>query len=65
MNVTSAELAPMKRVLPGHPESSYIILKLKGDPRIVGERMPFGGPYLSASDIQMVQDWIAAGAKND
>jgi hypothetical protein len=54
-----------ERVLPGHPESSYIILKLRGDPRIVGERMPFGGPYLSASDIQMVQDWIEAGAKND
>jgi len=65
VNVTSAELAPMKRVLPGQPNNSYIVLKLQGDPRITGERMPYGGPYLSASDIQMVRDWIAAGAKND
>lgn len=65
VNVTSAELAPMKRVLPGEPNSSYIVLKLEGDPRIVSERMPYGGPYLSAAEIQMVRDWIAAGAKND
>jgi hypothetical protein len=65
VNVTSAELAPMKRVLPGQPDASYIVLKLQGDPRIVGERMPYGGPYLSASDIEMVRAWIAAGAKND
>lgn len=65
VNVTSAELAPMKRVLPGQPDSSYIVLKLEGDPRIVNERMPYGGPYLSAAEIQKVRDWIAAGAKND
>ena len=65
VNVTSAELAPMKRVLPGQPDSSYIVLKLQGDPRIVGERMPYGGPYLSPAEIQKVRAWIAAGAKND
>jgi len=63
--VESAELAPMLRVKPGDPDDSYVVLKLQGDPRIVGERMPFGGPYLSASDIQAVRDWIAAGAKDD
>jgi hypothetical protein len=65
VDVTSAELAPMKRVLPGQPDRSYIVLKLEGDPRIVAERMPYGGPYLSPAEIQMVRDWIAAGAKND
>jgi hypothetical protein len=65
VHVTSAELAPMKRVLPGSPDSSYIVLKLEGDPRIVAERMPYGGPYLSDADIRKVRDWIAAGAKDD
>ncbi|HEX5042127.1 MAG TPA: hypothetical protein VFV75_04425 [Candidatus Polarisedimenticolaceae bacterium] len=65
VGVTSAELAPMKRVLPGRPDSSYLVLKLEGDSRIVAERMPYGGPYLSPAEIQRVRDWIAAGAKND
>jgi hypothetical protein len=65
VNVESVELAPLPRVLPGEPDLSYLVLKLEGDPRIVGERMPFGGPYLAASQIQAVRDWIAAGAKDD
>lgn len=65
VNVVSAELAPMLRVRPGDPDNSYLVLKLEGDPRIVAERMPYGGPYLSVSEIQAVRDWIAAGAKND
>ena len=65
VNVESAELAPLPRVRPGDPDGSYLVLKLEGDPRIVAERMPYGGPYLSAAQIQAVRDWIAAGAKND
>src|SRR3954447_23443728 len=35
--------SPLDRVSPGHPEASYILLKLRGDPSITGERMPLNG----------------------
>jgi hypothetical protein len=40
--------------------SSYLYLKMNGDPGITGSVMPFS--QLSASDIGEVGDWIDAGA---
>ena len=54
--------ASLDRVSPGHPEASYIILKLRGDPSITGERMPLGGPYLPSAEIDGIAAWIRAGA---
>jgi len=54
--------SPLDRVSPGHPEVSYIILKLRGDPGITGERMPLGGPYLPSAEIDGIAAWIRAGA---
>jgi hypothetical protein len=54
--------SPLDRVSPGHPEASYIILKLRGDPGITGERMPLGGPYLPSAEIDGIAAWIRAGA---
>lgn len=62
VGVASAELAPYLRVAPGDGASSYVLMKLAGDPRIVGERMPFGGPYLTEAEIERVRSWIDAGA---
>jgi hypothetical protein len=54
------------RVEPGDPERSYIIKKLRGDPDITGERMPFDGPpYLSPEQIAGIAGWIRAGALNN
>jgi hypothetical protein len=54
------------RVEPGDPERSYLIKKLRGDPDITGERMPFDGPpYLSAEQIAGIAGWIRAGAPNN
>ena len=39
-------------------------MKLAGDPRIAGDRMPFGG-MLSAAEIDAVRAWIDAGARDD
>ena len=50
---------------PGNPNGSYILLKLRGDPGITGERMPLGGPYLSADQIAGIAAWIQAGAPNN
>jgi mono/diheme cytochrome c family protein len=57
--------SPLDRVSPGNPDGSYIILKLRGDPSITGERMPLGGPYLSPAQIEGIAAWIRAGAPNN
>jgi hypothetical protein len=53
------------RVVPGDPDSSYLIHKLEGRSDIVGVRMPNGGPYLSAGQILIIRTWIERGAQND
>ncbi|HEY0510574.1 MAG TPA: cytochrome c [Thermoanaerobaculia bacterium] len=57
--------SPLNRVSPGNPDGSYIILKLRGDPSITGERMPLGGPYLTSAQIEGIAAWIRAGAPNN
>jgi len=62
INVTSSENPPMKRVLPGDPEHSYVYLKVACEGGI-----PFGAcmPLSSGFDPrvkQMFYDWIEAGA---
>lgn len=57
----SDEVPSILRVSPGNPNASYIIQKLQGTAS-VGERMPFGGPYLSQATIDVIKQWIANGA---
>jgi hypothetical protein len=62
----SSEQGALNRVQPGSPESSYLILKLRGDPSISGLRMPRDGPpYLTAEQIDGIAGWIRAGAPNN
>jgi mono/diheme cytochrome c family protein len=61
----STENGSLDRVSPGDPDRSYLILKLRGDPSITGERMPLGGPYLTSDQIAGIAAWIRAGAPND
>lgn len=52
-----------KIVVPGHPEESAIIQKLKGTYPF-GTRMPKSGPpFLSEAEIDLISTWIAQGAK--
>lgn len=60
INVTSSENPPMKRVLPGDPDNSYVYLKLRCEGGIVGACMPLGNP--SPEIAQLFHDWIEAGA---
>lgn len=54
------------RVVPGDPDNSYLVHKLEGRPGIVGQRMPrTGGPYLTEGQMQIIERWIARGARND
>jgi hypothetical protein len=63
VGVPSTESPALLRVKPGDPDSSYIVQKLEGAPGIVGARMPFGGPYLSQSTIDVIRQWISDGAQ--
>ena len=65
VGVPSTEVPGTERVKPGDPDSSYIVLKLENAPGIVGAQMPFGGPYLPQSTIDVIRQWISDGAMND
>ena len=63
VGVASAEQPSVMRVAPGNPDASYIIRKLQGTPGISGQQMPFGGPYLPQSTIDVIRQWITNGAQ--
>ena len=54
-----------KIVVPGAPEESALIQKLRGTYPF-GTRMPKSGPpFLSQAEIDLIATWIAQGAKGD
>jgi hypothetical protein len=60
--------SPLLRIKPGAPDESYLVHKIRGTQLDVGGsglRMPADGEPLAAAEIQMIRDWITAGAKND
>lgn len=63
VGVPSSEVPAVLRIAPGQPDASYLIQKLEGH-AAVGSRMPFGGPYLDAATIDIIRQWIAAGARS-
>jgi hypothetical protein len=65
VGVASVEQPTVKRVNPGNPDTSYVVLKLQGTAGISGARMPFGGPYLDQATIDQVRAWVTAGAQNN
>ena len=68
VNVASMELPAMMRVRPSLPDSSYLVHKIQGTQVGVGgsgDRMPLGGPFLSAAQIDLIRQWILAGANNN
>ena len=65
VGVASVEQPTLKRVKPGDPDNSYVVLKLEGAAGISGVRMPFGGPYLDQATIDQVRAWVTAGAQNN
>jgi hypothetical protein len=58
----SARNAGLLRVDPGNAANSFLLVKVQGPPPAQGGRMPLGQPMLSAAQIALINDWIAAGA---
>lgn len=61
VGVASGEVPALMRVAPGRPDDSYLVQKLEGH-AAVGARMPLGGPYLDATTLAIIRQWITAGA---
>lgn len=70
VGVTANSVPSLKRVLPGNPNDSYIVIKVEGnDPRLQGSRMPddapTGQPFLTPAQVQVIRSWILQGAPNN
>jgi hypothetical protein len=66
VNAPSRQKSGAIMVVPGDPDSSYLIQKLEGTAGIVGLRMPRNGPpFLTDGQVQIIRRWILLGAKND
>ena len=65
VDVPSAQRPGAVLVIPGDPESSYLVRKLEGRD-INGLRMPRNGPpYLTDGQITVIRRWIEIGAPRD
>jgi hypothetical protein len=65
VNVPSRQRQGAVLVIPGDPESSYLIRKLEGRD-ITNARMPQNGPpYLTSGQILILRRWIEIGAPNN
>lgn len=62
VDVASGGVPGFLRVNPGNADDSYLVLKLEGDERIVGSRMPLNMPPLSSMEIGVIREWINSGA---
>jgi hypothetical protein len=51
-------------VVPGEPENSPLVEKIKPNPSY-GSRMPTTGQYLTPTEIAQIEAWIKEGAENN
>ena len=69
VGVAAVEAPGLVRVVAGDPAASFLYLKVVGSPGLgdipaVGTRMPPMQARLPESEIRILRDWIAQGAKN-
>lgn len=64
VGIASSEQSSLLRVAPGDPDNSYLIRKLEGSAS-VGGRMPLNAPPLEQTTIDVIRQWITAGAIDD
>lgn len=62
IKVPSTQAPDFLRVEPGNADDSYLVMKLEGDSRISGARMPFQRPALSSNQLSVIRAWIDSGA---
>jgi len=62
VDVASGQCGDRMRVAPGEPGDSYLLDKLRGVNLCFGTKMPKMGVGPSAAEIDMISQWICAGA---
>lgn len=68
VGVPSTQSGTELRVKAGAPDQSYLLAKVNGTQVAAGGSgalMPYGAVPLSAANISLIQQWIAAGAPNN
>jgi hypothetical protein len=65
VDVASLQQPGVLLVAPGDPDGSYLVIKLEGAAGMVGRKMPRGRPARPQSEIDIVREWIEAGAERD
>lgn len=60
LNIPSQEIPSLKLVDKENQEQSYLLMKIKGDKKIVGRRMPLDSPPLREDEIKIIEDWISS-----
>ena len=60
IDAASQQQPSLKLIDPGNPDDSYLIRKVRGTGSEA--RMPIGLDPLTPEEIQMIVDWVAAGA---
>ena len=51
------------RIVPGDPDNSYLLKKLRGVDGIFGAQMPLSGGSLTEDEISRIAQWVEDGAK--
>jgi hypothetical protein len=65
VDVASTERPDLRRIDPNNPDESYMLMKLRGDPEILGSRMPLGRTPLSTEQIDLIREWVGQGAPRE
>jgi len=63
VNVPSNQMPGLDRIEPNDPDNSYLVRKIEGTGLL--QRMPAGSPALPDATIQLIRDWVSAGAPNN
>jgi mono/diheme cytochrome c family protein len=58
IDVPSKEVPELKLVDTKNPEKSYLLMKIRGDEGIIGERMPIGSKALADEGIAAIEAWV-------
>ena len=65
IDVASSGKSGEIRVVPGESANSYLLKKLRGESGISGTQMPQVGSVLSSAQLDLIAQWIDAGAKTE
>jgi hypothetical protein len=63
IDVASNQRPGLKRIDPNNPDGSYLIQKVRGAG--ANSQMPIGDAPLSSAEIQLIVDWVTAGAPSE